>query len=743
MADSYNGSGYAGNRDKDVLENGRQSTLGEEVVVSLRERIVNKLLKKLRDLEEGRRTTDIWDVETARRGKWLENRKTLLDQYDEFIDPIHTAAQDWSSTLHLPVTFTIMKTVHARMLSALLDVDPPFSMKAREGALEERVDKASAFLRYAIRDWANEGQGVASELDAWVWSWCEGSGVLKARWERKYTRFMDVVQEPIVVHDQAEDGTLVPLNSVEEVEKWVTVKTFDGPILENKAPEQIILVGGKGDPQKADEVLELDYLTAGQLWTLVDKGIFEEDAVKKVIEYGESSVAADYNSSRLLEQAARAGTGHPDKSTDALRYAIIERYARIDVEGSGIPSDVILWVHKETGEILRATYLYRTSRSGMRPYFKADFHKRHGQDWGVGLPELLFTLQQELDAIHNMKVDFGLLTSMPMYFYRPTSNMPEERLPLEPGTGIPLDNPQSDVFIPNFGTRTVFHEREEQFLLGQVERMVSISDLNLGAISGQGATRTATGVQSLIAESNTNLNVFLRRLNMAWKQAVIYMFHMLQDKTPPGKEFRVTGENGAPIYSRIDNIEEIAGMYDIELDSNSANSNQSVKEAVATELYQLTGNPLDVQLGIITPLNRYEALKNLVQVRGIKDFNRFLTEPHQFSRIFTPEEVVSRVLRGVDIALSPDQDLQGVIAYIEKIYSDDMLLGQFNEQQTVKLETKRREAQQMLQALESQAAQQRNSDQLRINAAMSSPSPGGTPVSFNAPTGGRIGPDGT
>lgn len=735
------GENYSDNKDKALLETGRKNKLGDEVKVNLKERIVKKLLSTLRDLEEGRRTVDIWDVETARRSKWLENRKTLLDQYDEFIDPIHTAAQDWSSTLHLPITYTIMKTVHARMLAALVDVDPPFSMKAREGALEEKVEQASSFLRYALKDWANYDQGVNSELDAWVWSWCEGSGVLKARWDRKYTRFLDVVQEPITVHVEAEDGSIQPVQSVEEREKWVTLKVFDGPVLENKTPEQIILVGGKGDPQKADEVLELDYLSAGQLWTLVDKGIFDEGAVEKVIEFGESNVSSDYNSSRLLEQAMRAGSGSPDRTTDAPKYAIIERYARIDVDNSGIPSDVILWVHKETGEILRATYLYRASKTGMRPYFKADFHKRHGQDWGVGLPELLFTLQQELDAIHNMKVDFGLLTSMPMFFYKPTSNMTEERLPLEPGTGIPLDSPQSDVFIPNFGNRTVFHEREEQFLLSQVERMTSISDLNLGQISGQGVTRTATGTQALIAESNTNLNVFLRRLNTAWKQAIIYVFHMLQDKTPPGKQFRVTGSDGKQVYRQINDPEEISGMYDVELDSNSANSNQSVKEAVASEMYQLTGNPLDIQLGIVTPLNRYEALKNLVQVRGVKDYNRFITQPQQIRRLFTPQEITDRVLRNVDIPLTPDQDLQGFIEYVEAIFADDNMLGQFNEQQTIQLEVKRREAQSMLQAMEQQAAQQRNQAQLSMNASMGAPS-AGTPVAFNAPTGGRIGPDG-
>ena len=737
------------NKDRDLIERGRKNTLGKEVQVSLREKIIGKLMSTLKDLEEGKRTTEIWDVETTRRAKWLENRKTLLEQYDEFIDPIYTAAQDWSSTLHLPVTFTIMKTMHARMLSAILDVDPPFSMKAREGALEERVEKAAAFLRYALRDWANNHQGITSEIDAWVWSWCEGSGILKARWDRKYTRFLDVAEEPIIVHDQAEDGSLVPLKSIQEVEKWVTKKVFDGPILENKTPEQIIIVGGAGDPQKADEVIELDYLNAGQLWTLVDKGIFDGDAVKKVIEYGESTVAADYNSARLLEQTSRSGMSHPDTTSDALQYAILERYARIDVDGSGIPADVILWVHKETSELLRATYLYRTSPAGMRPFFKADFHKRHGQDWGVGLPELLYTLQQELDAIHNMKIDFGLLTSMPMYFFRPTSNMSDEKLPLEPGTGIPLDNPQSDVFIPSFGNRTVFQEREEQFLLSQIERLVSISDLNLGSIGGQGVTRTATGAQALLSESNMNLNVFLRRLNTAWKQAIIYTFHMLQEKTPKGKEFRITGDGGAPIYLKIDNLEELAGMYDIELDSNSANSNQSIKESVASEMYQLTGNPLDIQLGIITPLNRYEALKNLVQIKGVKDFNRFITKPAQFQRLFTPEEVVNRVLRGVDIPLTPEQDLKGVIDYIEKIFSDDMVFGQINEQQTVQLEIKRREAAQLLQALQQQAAQQRNLDQMSANSAagtqtMASSAPNTTSgVTFNAPIGGRIGPDGT
>ncbi len=721
-------------QDQKVVQDGRKNSFKDsdelQVVVPLREQIQEKLLRKLNDLNEGQKTVEVWHMGNARRADWLDRQNKLLSEYDEFLEPIYSATQAWSSTLHLPIALTVAKTFHARFLSALLSVDPPFTVKARQAANEERAMLIQDLMRYTLQSWVNEYQGIDEVADGWIWNWVtRGCGILKARWDRKFTRFMDVVEEEEVLSTlqmiDPETGSIqeIPQVRLVEREEVVEKEVFAGPMLENVPPEDILIVGGDGDPQKADEVLQAVYMTASELWTLVDQKVFNKEAVEATIAAGEQYKSTDPVNAIKETQSYKAGTSGVDKEHDLKRYQVIERHARIDVDGSGINSDVILWVAVETRKILRATYLYRVMPTGLRPFFKIDFHKRHGQDYGVGIIELLYTLTKEIDAIHNMKIDFGLISTMPFGFYRATSSMSEERIPFEPGMMVPLDNPQTDVFFPNLGNRTSFGVQEESMLMQSIERFTSISDISLGIVGGQGATRTATGTRALLGEANANLDVFLRRMNRGWKRVLIYLFHMLQQRLPPGFDFRITGDDGHGYWKQVKSKEELCGMYDFELEANSANSNKMVQIEQANQIYATLNNPLLIQLGIVSPLNIYNALKFKLQVEGTRDFGRFISKPQGQMRIYTPIELLDATLAGVDLPLGPEQDLQGFIALCEEFLNDDHLLGQFGQQHLAAMVKKMREAQAMLQAVEAQAAQQANQQQVAMNAAMTSPSP--------------------
>jgi hypothetical protein len=56
-------------------------------------------------------------------------------------------------------------------------------------------------------------------------------------------------------------------------------------------------------------------------------------------------------------------------------------------------------------------------------------------------------------------------------------------MPLEPGTLIPVDNPQTDVYFPNLrNANELLAAQEEQALQVQIDRLSSMSDLNYGIL---------------------------------------------------------------------------------------------------------------------------------------------------------------------------------------------------------------------------------------------------------------------
>lgn len=711
------------NKDKEVLSR-RQNKL-KDVDAPLKDQIPAKLKKKLEKLNVAQKVETLWRTGNANRNEWLLKQQEFLQDWDEFLVASDDGPFEGSSNLHLPVPLIVAKTLHARFLQALLAVDPAFTVKARNPASIERQQIIEDVMNYALKDWANKFDGIDAVLDRWLWDWITtGMGVLKQRWEVEYTRFMDVetsIQAGPPRFEVDDEGNEIAIPTTEEVEEEVEVtrKIFEGPVFEDVRVEDFLVIGGGGDPQKGDAVIQRSYLTASQLWTLSDRKIFDEKAVKTIIEGGPDHQIGDVADNIKQQRAENAGQADVDTRIDLDRYEILETYMKLDVDGSGINSEIITWTHNKSKAVLRGTYLYRVNKSGLRPFSKIVFHRRNEhEDMPIGLIEMMHPLSVEMDAMHNMRIDAGIMSNMPFGFYRPTSSIDPEVLELRPGALIPVDNPQTDIAFPNLGNRTAFGMQEEAALQTLIERLTSVSDINLGVLSSQqGAARTATGARALLGENSANLDVHLRRLNMGWKHALKYLLSNLQQRIPEGLSFRLTGDDGNDYWRQIKSQDDIAGQFDFEVAPNTANSNKQIQIQNADTVAQIQNNPLLIQLGVVTPLHLYEGAKMQLSTRGFKDVSRVLQKPPQ-QRIFSPEEEVNRILRGIPTPVTPEGDHEGYLSFFEEIRNNDEILSLYLQQDPDALNKLAAQAQQhaqMLQALEQLQAQQRNLQQARTN----------------------------
>lgn len=710
---------------KKISSSGRDSVLPKDIKESAIELPDKKLLKKLRDENYGKDVRSMWAIANSHRAEWLNRQEAFLNEYDEFIEPIYARPTEWASATHLPIALTVAKTYHARFFSAIFTHDIPFTVSARKGANSEREQLVEDLMGYAVKDWANDYQGIEDEIDKALWQWVtRGVFLTKNGWEKRYSQFIDIVKKPVskIAVVQGPNGENIPVETKEEVdsEEDVTLLDFDGPTLRNINAEDLAIIGNP-DPDKADAVIESTYLTASDLFTLVDRGLFNKDAVDKVIATSGDVQGAQLQDGIKLRQAQNAGMADIDnKSAELTRFHILECYCKKDVYGSGINSELVIWVHESTGEILRATYLHRiNSKTKKRPYSKVDFYKRPGQIYGVGLVELIYTITKEIDALNNMAVDFGLISSMPFGYIRASSSLSNVAVPIEPGALVQVDNPGQDVFFPNLGNRGGWANGQIQFLYSVIERLTGLSDISFGSTASQGAARTASGVRALMNESNINLDIFLRRLNRGLKKIYKQMFADIQAKMPQGLEFRITGDDGAAYFRQVRTRDEIAGSFDFALEPNSQASNPAVRIENAQTILQLTSNMLDIQLGIVTPLQRYEALKNYLAAINVRDFGRFLQKPMQQQRSYTPEEMANKILSGYPLQFNPMDDLEGFLQYAQYILDTDELIGQFNQEQAILLASKMQEAAQMMQAMQQMQAQTAVVQQMQNNSQQS------------------------
>lgn len=707
------------NDDQEVIHEGRGPKL-DAPKAPLKYQVSEKLRARLEKEDIGHKVVEAWNTGNSNRAERIERRRKLLMMLDEFMEPIYNKPQEWMSNLHIPVAFLVSKVFHARMYQAVFGPPSPVQVNAEKEANVERSKMIQQLMNYAIKRWANRNKGIFSEGDKHIWEWCTlGTSYLKTDWQTVYTRFVDIEQERVMIPGPVDaQGNTQMVEDVVERPVKKDEKVFDGPCVKQIPEEDLLVVGGDGDPDCADLIIENQFWTAHQLWTGVDRGELNRDAVEIVIDGGEDYESNDSTAGIKQDKAVNSGENDIDSQTVIDRYQILEAYVKVSLDNSGIESDVVVRVHKETREILSAYYLYSLNKTGSTPYACAEFHRRPGQTGAIGLVELIYSIQEEMDAMHNMKVDFGLLSTMPIGFYRASSPVQKERLPLAPGNLIPLQDPQRDINFPNMGNRSAFAAGEENQLFQIISRITGLGDLNFGVLGAQGAARTATGARAVINESNANLDIFLRRLSMSMQKTYIYLFQMLKQRMPDGMEFRVTGDDGNQYFAKIDSREELAGMFDFEVETVSSNSNDQIKIQRASQTFQVAQNPILLQTGIVSPYNLFDAAKNFLEASGVKDWSRFISQPPGPERIYTPEEIGNRILAGFDFQLDPSQDLQGFVDWATDFINDDVSAGQFDPRAIVNLQSKVVQAQQMLQALEQVRAQTANAAQVQANAGL-------------------------
>ena len=711
--------------DKKALDKGRKNKLGPDAKISLRDQIVKKLFNKLEDEKIGLEIQKSWLLETSRIQPLLDRQQVYLRDLDEHLPADAEQPFSGSSNLHIPMPFIVSKTYQARFMQAIWAVDPPFTVRARR---EDGVNKEAlieGFMRYVIYNWANYNHGIEEQVETWLQQWTNtGTGIMKVRWDVEWCRFLDTEEQavpapPIAVTQPDGSTVLVPQMTVQEVEVDRRVKKYSGPVVEVVPIEDFRMVGGAGDADAADMVIHRSFMTASTLWTGVDLGYFDADNVEEVIRSGEDRKSAASGRGIDTIRAEHAGKADVDTDTDLDRYEILEAYLRMDVDGSGINSDIVVWVHQHTGRILRATYLHRIDPTGQRPFSVIHFHKKLNEEYGTGLLETLHPLSVELDAMHNMRIDNGIITNMPVGFYRPTSGLDPETIQMEPGQLIPLDNPQTDVYFPPRPNATSFGAQEEQAIQVYVERLTGVSDLSLGVMSGsQGATRTASGVRALMGESNSNLDLHLRRLMRGWRKVLHLLYNQVAVRGDPELVFRVTGEDGRDVFQRVARDRDLIAI-DFELNANSANSNKSVQIEVSQQIMQLTMNPINIQIGVSGPDEIYNAQKSYLAALGVKNPHSFIKKPANYMINLTPEEEMNRVIRGEAVPVAINADHDGFMAFVDALLKAQDKQQLLTEDQIKALIMQAKAHEEAAGALRQQQAQAAVQMQMQQNAALS------------------------
>ncbi len=132
-------------------------------------------------------------------------------------------------------------------------------------------------------------------------------------------------------------------------------------------------------------------------------------------------------------------------------FEILTYYGSYLHPDTGEDEEMVFFVSKNPRIFLGGFLLTDLVWTGDRPLLEMHYQTISNRFYSMGVMEIVQHLSEELDTIHNMRVDVGTATNLPWYFVRASSYINPNDITLRPLELVPVDDPR-DIVAPKFRT---------------------------------------------------------------------------------------------------------------------------------------------------------------------------------------------------------------------------------------------------------------------------------------------------
>jgi hypothetical protein len=606
----------------------------------------------------------IEDYETAiqNRAGWEEKRDDNYKRWRQIKEPKDFPWED-ASNLMLPLTTAGVETYHPRLFDSIFGVPDPVQLEAMESADQKLEDRLSKFLNWQI-------MGPMASEEQWDLfiqiGEIEGTAIGKLPWVKRSRIIKE--QVPIFRKDERGNPVLDYTNQpVADVDEEGNIKTktmlkediiYENPDFDIPEQSDIIVPWNARNTQTADFVIHRIWMKPDTLRRRGASGKFRhvDEAIKASVNSFEMTMAMD----RSFDTKNRAQGVEPLVTQHNRRepVLILEYYKRFDVDGDGFEEECIFWVSYHGRKLHRGKFTEDIFRHGKRPFIEWRFKPDPNRFYGIGIPEDVANVQDELDTIHNQRIDAGTIANIPFGFYRPASGYDPENVLLAPGTWIPVDD-VNDVKFGQYPDVQQSSFQEEALLVDYYERLLGVNDNLQGRPSSTIGTRaTFRGQTQLLEQSLARLNMSARRLRRAWDEFAWQVHQLDMQYLPPGVEFRVTNESGEPYYEKIWDRSEIKGRFDFRQRADvEVKTPQVRREEAQLMLTMGVQHPLLAQDMEAQGELLIEFFKSFKKPQFIKIVRRIMQSASEMPADQDPSEALGLMIQGVAVQPGPNTDL--------------------------------------------------------------------------------------
>jgi hypothetical protein len=408
---------------------------------------------------------------------------------------------------------------------------------------------------------------------------------------------------------------------------------------------------GPSNPGGAPHVIFVDYPTVDEIAKLQKKGFYDLISKKDMSQIRKAAKDTTEDDEERQKDAFQGVDDEvPNKVESQRRLTRFLCFDRYDLDGDGLDEDVVFWVLKEGGWLLKAkpmTEPYPTE-DGRRPIAEAAFLPEAGRREGISLPEFQESLHDIAKATFDQMVDAGTLANTPFGFYDPTGNMKPDVITVYPGDLYPMRNPKNNVHYPQFAARSQTFGINLMSLVDSMDQKLTVfsNPLKAGQVpKGKASALRNVGSIDRIQESGeARPERILRRFFTALKQIFSLMHEFNGFMLPPEKKFRLVGYTRPQEdpYRTI-TAEQVRKKFVFDFTANVQNASRGAAFDQLQLVLGLTIQPLPVEMGITTPDDVYRLLYDSLRRAGLQEPERYISEP-------TPATNAPRILAEEAIA---------------------------------------------------------------------------------------------
>ena len=408
---------------------------------------------------------------------------------------------------------------------------------------------------------------------------------------------------------------------------------------------------GPSNPGGADYVVLRDYPGTDEIRRLWKSGYYTltEDEMNKI----EAVSGLPYDTAEDGKDALAGQMAEPgDEHQKVTRLLCFDRY---DIDGSGFDEDVIFWVVKETGTLLKAKRLSEMYpvNPPRRPLVRRQYIPVAARATGMSLLEIMEPMHDTTKKLFDQALDNGELTTSPFGFYRASGGMRPETIRLWPGELYPLADPQRDVNFPRMSTDSTGFALNMMTLAGQYqEKATMIGDMAYGRVPAgkSAALRTSGNMAALQMQAEARPERILRRFFSGVAEIYRQMHELNEQFLPKEKAIRVmkADKPDSNPFMTLKGPEDVSGRFDFDFSANVFNTSRQALQEALTSMISMYVSPLAIQAGVTNPDGIYRLFKAYGQAWG-QDPSQYLTPPTPKADqpIITAEQAAHSSLSGV------------------------------------------------------------------------------------------------